>query len=367
MSIYKWNKQRGSWRAVYTLLCALLALPAFSQVTVNASIDSLMLLIGEQAHVKVEVSCPTESHLIMPSYPGHMVMEGIEILGEVTTDTQYLNKRSHMVVTQAYTITSFDSAFYYIPPFEVLVDSVAYVSNPLALNVVCFDVDTAEVNAIFPIKDVVQRPVTFVEALPLGGSVVLIIALCLLIPYLLGCYHDNKPILRRVTIAPKLPPHQVALQEMDRIKSEKSWQKDDVKQYYTELTDALRQYMEARFGFNAMEMTSDEIIEKLSEQPDKEWIGELRELFQMSDLVKFAKFKPLINENDMNLINAIDFINKTKVEEATPTEPQVQEIVVKEGRSPQQKALLIAAIALLGVLGAVALYVAISEIVQLFF
>jgi hypothetical protein len=272
-----------------------------------------------------------------------------------------------MVVTQAYTITSFDSAFYYIPPFEVLVDSVAYASNPLALNVVCFDVDTAEVNAIFPIKDVVQRPVTFVEALPLSGSVVLIIALCLLIPYLLGRYHDNKPILRRVTIAPKLPPHQVALQEMDRIKSEKSWQKDDVKQYYTELTDALRQYMEARFGFNAMEMTSDEIIEKLSEQPDKEWIGELRELFQMSNLVKFAKFKPLINENDMNLINAIDFINKTKVEEAAPAEPQVQEIVVKEGRSPQQKALLIAAIALLGVLGAVALYVAIAEIVQLFF
>ena len=303
----------------------------------------------------------------MPSYPGHTVMEGIEILGEVTTDTQYLNKRSHMVVTQAYTITSFDSAFYYIPPFEVLVDSVAYVSNPLALNVVTFDIDTTNVEAIFPIKDVVLRPVTFVEALPLSGSVVLIIALCLLIPYLLGRYHDNKPILRRVTIAPKLPPHQVALQEMDRIKSEKSWQKDDVKQYYTELTDALRQYMEARFGFNAMEMTSDEIIEKLSEQPDKEWIGELRELFQMSDLVKFAKFKPLINENDMNLINAIDFINKTKVEEAMPTEPQVQEIVVKEGRSPQQKALLIAAIALLGVLGAVALYVAISESVQLFF
>ena len=162
---------------MYTLLCALLALPAFSQVTVTASIDSLMLLIGEQAHVKVEVSCPTESHLIMPSYPGHTVMEGIEILGEVTTDTQYLNKRSHMVVTQAYTITSFDSAFYYIPPFEVLVDSVAYASNPLALNVVTFDIDTTNVEAIFPIKDVVQRPVTFVEALPLGGSVVLIIAL----------------------------------------------------------------------------------------------------------------------------------------------------------------------------------------------
>ena len=316
MSIYKWNKQRGSWRAVYTLLCTLLALPAFSQVTVNASIDSLMLLIGEQAHVKVEVSCPTESHLIMPSYPGHTVMEGIEILGEVTTDTQYLNKRSHMVVTQAYTITSFDSAFYYIPPFEVLVDSVAYASNPLALNVVCFDVDTAEVNAIFPIKDVVQRPVTFVEALPLSGSVVLIIALCLLIPYLLGRYHDNKPILRRVTIAPKLPPHQVALQEMDRIKSEKSWQKDDVKQYYTELTDALRQYMEARFGFNAMEMTSDEIIAALNKlEIEAKQTASLSELLQTADFVKFAKHPPDDELNESLFTSVYYFVENTKEED----------------------------------------------------
>ena len=195
----------------------------------------------------------------------------------------------------------------------------------------------------------------------------LVIALCFLIPFLLTRYRDNKPILRRVTIAPKLPPHQVALQEMERIKEEKSWQRDDVKQYYTELTDALRGYMEERFGFNAKEMTSDEIIAKLNEQPDKEWIGELRELFQMSDLVKFAKYKPLINENDMNLINAIDFINKTKIEMVVPAEPEVKEIVVKEGRPTWQKVLIISGIVLLGLLGAGALYVAIVEVIQLFF
>ena len=344
-----------------------LASPVFSQVTVNASIDSLQLLIGEQAHVKVEVSCPAGGELIMPSYPNNMLMEGIEILGEVKTDTQYLNKKSHMVVTQAYTVTSFDTAFYFIPPFEVLVDSVSYASNPLALKVMTFDIDTTNVEAIFPIKDVFERPMTFIELLPMILAVLMVIAFFFLIPLLLGRYHDNKPILRRVTIAPKLPPHQVALQEMERIKSEKSWQKEDAKQYYTELTDALRQYMEERFGFNAMEMISDEIIAQLNMQPDKEWIGELRELFTMSDLVKFAKFKPLINENDMNLINAIDFINKTKVETVVPAEPVTQEIVVKEGRSQQEKVLLIASIAVLGVLGVVALYVAITEVIQLFF
>ena len=351
---------------LYSFL-ACLVLPSFSQVTVNASIDSLQLLIGEQAHVKVEVSCPSNGALIMPTYPNNMLMEGIEILGEVKTDTQYLNKKNQMVVTQAYTVTSFDTAFYYIPPFEVLVDSVSYVSNPLALKVMTFDIDTTNVEAIFPIKDIVKRPITFVEVLPMSGSIVLIVALCFLIPYLLGRYRDNKPILRRVTIAPKLPPHQVALKEMERIKEEKSWQKEDVKQYYTELTDALRVYMEERFGFNAMEMTSDEIIDCLKELPEKEWISELRELFSMSDLVKFAKYKPLINENDMNLINAIDFINKTKVEEVAPATPVIQEVVVKEGRSKQEKVLIITGIVLLGILGVVALYVAISEMVQLFF
>ena len=356
-----------SLKHIMCLIVACLSLPAFSQVTVNASIDSLQLLIGEQAHVKVEVSCPSDGDLIMPVYPNNMLMEGIEIVGEVKTDTQYLNKKSHMVVTQAYTVTSFDTAFYYIPPFEVLVDSVSYASNPLALKVLTYDIDTTNVEAIFPVKDIVKRPITFVEVLPMSGSIVLIVVLCFLIPFLLGRYQDNKPILRRVTIAPKLPPHQVALQEMERIKSEKSWQRDDVKQYYTELTDTLRVYMEERFGFNAMEMTSDEIIAQLNEQPDKEWIGELRELFSMSDLVKFAKYKPLINENDMNLINAIDFINKTKVEAVAPAEPVVQEVVVKEGRSQQEKVVLITGIAVLGVLGAVALYVAITEVIQLFF
>lgn len=359
----------AKWRGLHVLvlLVVLFTLPAFSQVTVTASIDSLQLYIGEQAHMKVEVSCPTGSDLIMPAYPNDMLMEGIEIVGEVKTDTQYLNKKSHMVVTQAYTVTSFDTAFYFIPPFEVLVDSVSYPSNSLALKVLTFSIDTTDVAAIFPIKEIVERPITFVELLPMLFAVVMVIALIFVIPFLLGRYSDNKPILRRVTIAPKLPPHQVALQEMERIKGEKSWQKEDVKQYYTELTDALRVYMEERFGFNAMEMTSDEIIAQLNEQPDKEWIGELRELFQMSDLVKFAKYKPLINENDMNLINAIDFINKTKMETVAPAEPVTQEIVVKEGRSQQEKVLLITGIVVLSMLGVAALYVVINEIVQLFF
>ena len=351
--------------ALLLVLC--FAAQATAQVTVSASIDSLQLYIGEQAKVKLEVSCPTESELVMPLYNDGMLMPGIEIVGEVQADTQYLNKKKQMLVSQEYTITSFDSAFYYIPPFEVLVDSQSYSSNPLALMVYFFPIDTTAVEAIFPIKDVVKVHLTFADLWLMLLAIVLLAGIVVLVVYLVKRYNDDKPILKRVTIAPKLPAHQVALKEMERIREEKSWQRDDVKQYYTELTDTLRTYMEERFGFNAMEMTSDEIIAQLNEQPDKEWIGELRTLFQMSDLVKFAKYKPLINENDMNLITAIDFVNKTKLEEVAPAAPVTQEIVVKEGRSKQERILILCGIIALGLCGASALYVALSRIIHLFF
>ena len=65
---------------------------------------------------------------------------------------------------------------------------------------------------------------------------------------------DNKPIIRKVKVEPKLP-HQLAMQEIERIKGEKVWQKGQSKEYYTELTDAIRTYIKDRFGFNVLKMT----------------------------------------------------------------------------------------------------------------
>ena len=133
------------------------------------------------------------------------------------------------------------------------------------------------------------------------------------------------------------------------------WQSEDSKEYYTQLTDTLRNYIKERYGFNAMEMTSFEIIQRLQEVNDEEAIGELRELFQTADLVKFAKYNTLINENDRNLVTAIEYINQTKQEEEEQ-KAQPEEIVVVEPHSKMTKRLLIAgvsvaAIVLVGVIG----------------
>ena len=93
-----------------------------------------------------------------------------------------------------------------------------------------------------------------------------------------------------------------------------------------------------------MEMTSSEIIEHLQAENDEEALRELRELFQTADLVKFAKYTTLINENDRNLVTAVEYINQTKIEEEI--KPQPTEIVVEEKRSKIAKAILISCIAI---------------------
>ena len=118
-------------------------------------------------------------------------------------------------------------------------------------------------------------------------------------------------------------PHQKAMKEIEQIKADKMVSSENPKEYYTKLTDTLRRYIEERYGFSAMEMTSSEIIEKLTASQDQKALAELRQLFTTADLVKFAKYSTLINENDMNLVNAIEFINQTKLENV-PTEEVVK-------------------------------------------
>jgi hypothetical protein len=113
------------------------------------------------------------------------------------------------------------------------------------------------------------------------------------------------------------------MKEIEQIKADKMVAAENSKEYYTKLTDTLRKYIEERYGFSAMEMTSSEIIEKLMATQDQKALDELRELFTTADLVKFAKYSTLINENDKNLVSAIDFINQTKLENV-PTEETVK-------------------------------------------
>lgn len=336
------------------------------QVTVDASIDSLQLLIGEQAKIKLEVSLDADRKLQMPVLRDTIV-RGVEVLDIAKPDTQFLNNGKRMLINQEYTVTSFDSALYYLPPFEVLVDNQPYHSKALALKVYSVPVDTLNPDQFFGPKSIREVSIKWEDISTIFWFTLLMVALGGLGYYLYLRFKDNKPIIRKIKVEPKLPPHTQALQDIERIKANKSLRMTDPKGYYTELTDVLRTYMADRFNFNAMEMTSTEIIDHLMEIKDKESIQELKVLFQTADLVKFAKHAPLMNENDMNLVNAVDFINQTKVEPDPNAKPEPTEITIEEKRSKQGRMLLLGSMGVIGIVILILLFQVVKGIYNLWF
>lgn len=332
-------------------------------VTVDAKIDSMEILIGQQARLSLEVSMDADKHAVFPAYQDTLI-RGIEILDTAKPDSQLLNDGKRLLITQKYTITSFDSALYYIPPIEVMVDNQPYQSKALALKVYTVPVDTTNVDMFFGPKDIMDTPFVWSDWYLLIVCILLVIPIILVIIYLAKRLKDNKPIIRKVKVEPKLPAHQAAMNKIEQIKAEKIWQKGESKEYYTELTDVIRTYIMERFNFNALEMTSSEITEHLLQVNDENEIETLKELFVTADLVKFAKHQPLMNENDANLLLAINFINDTK-QEVKEEDKQPTEITIVEKRSMTVKILLITGVVLLAVSLIGALVYIVNQIYQL--
>ena len=309
----------------------LLTLGVKSQVTVESKIDSMEIFMGDQAHMTVDVTMKKGQKLVFPVFkPSEMITPGVEVLEQSDADTSKLDNDMIMVSKQ-YTLTSFDEKLYYLPPVKVKVNGKEYASKNLALKVLTVPVDTLHPNQFFPPKDVQTNPFLWSEWSLSFWLSVLMLLLIVLAFYLRQRLYDNKPIIAKVRIVKKVLPHQRAMQEIEQIKADKMVMSEDQKAYYTKLTDTLRKYIEERFGFNAMEMTSTEIIMKLQETGDRKMIDELRELFMTADLVKFAKYSTLINENDSNLVNAIEFINTTKIENQ-PTEERIEPTLTEQDK-----------------------------------
>lgn len=318
----------------FLLLCLGAGQFASAQVTVDVKIDSLELFVGQQTRITLDVSCDKKAQLVMPQLkPGDMLTPGVEVVDVAKADTQLLNEGMRQLISQSYVVTSFDSALYYLPPFVVKVDEKEYQSKNLALRVLSIPVDTVHVDRFYGINEIMEPPFSWADWAAKFWLSVLLLIWAIAWGYLYIRYRDNKPIIKIIKRAPKVLPHTKAMQEIDQIKAEKVWAQEDSKEYYVRLTATLRTYIESRYGFNAMEMTSSEIITRLTEGQTEESLDELRSLFMTADLVKFAKYNTQINENDMNLVNAIDFINRTKIEADPNVKPEPDEVTIEQKRS----------------------------------
>ena len=344
-------------KALLLIISSLYFSYAVAQVTVEAAIDSIEMLIGEQVHVTVTATMKEGAKAEFPVFkPTQQLIPGVEVLK--STELGVKGKENGFVDRSVvYTLTSFDDTLYYLPPFVVKVDGKPYESKSLALKVIGIEVDTTHVEQFFGPKDVQDNPFQWSDWSLLFWLSVLILLLMAVGYYLYLRLRDNKPIITRIRIVKRLLPHQKAMKEIEQIKADKMQNSDNPKEYYTKLTDTLRKYIEDRYGFNAMEMTSSEIIDRLERalsedaQSADTMKHELRQLFTTADLVKFAKYSTMINENDANLVSAIDFINQTKLENM-PTEEAVKpELTEADQRTVKTRRVLKAVITVIVAIG----------------
>ena len=293
--------------AVGTLLCS-----AQEDNGLQSRLSRDSILIGDQIEWTLDFSlAPGESARV--SKPGEQPVPGVEALGDLTVDTLSrkdgtLNLRGRVI------LTSFDSGSYELPPLYVLLartdgslDTLAYTGPRLAVNTI--PIDTATFQA-YDIKGQIRYPLTFKEIIPWIGLALLLAALIWLLVRWIRMRRQNRDFFGKPVVQD--PPHIVALRSLEKTRSQKLWQNGKQKQFYTQVTDALRQYIADRYQIAALEQTSAEMLRDLSEQPiDPALMEQMKDLFTTADFVKFAKHTASEQENENAIPTAIRFVNET--------------------------------------------------------
>ena len=301
---------------VAVLVFLAISFGAGAQEILSAKVSRDTILIGDQVEWKSEIRVPRGMSVKIDSMSGYVV-PGVELIGGFTIDTVSRNRDYSMVETRAL-VTSFDSGSYVLPPLVVYFYRNGEAADTMRLPEIPLEVTTIPIDTasyqMYDIRPQFQYPVTFKEVAPWVLLALVVVALVVLVLALVARRRKNRPVFGKPD--PTDPPHIVALRSLDRIRGEKLWQTGKEKQYYTEITDTLRVYIERRFGIKTIERTSNEILAELSgKEVSPVDFEALKELFGTADLVKFAKYTASEAENENAVPVAVRFVNDTFMRE----------------------------------------------------
>lgn len=308
------------------------------QVTVKASIDTTQALVGDQLKLVLEIEKPKNKDVQFPQVPDTF-SSNIEVVNRSKIDTFKLDDKEKERLTQQLLITSFDSGVHHIPPLYFRMkdgsrlDSAA--TRALAFQVHGMKIDTTK--GPVDIKMIYSAPVTLKEITPYILGIILLAAIIFFIFYYIKWKKKNVPLFSKPE-RPAEPAHIIALRELDRIKVQKLWQQEKIKQYYSEVSDTIRTYIQNRFDVQAMEQTSAEtigIFKQNKNLAEANSVDQLQHILSLADLVKFAKYVPLPDDNNLTLMNAYFFVNQTKKEVEKVLEKPVKESEEEEANAVQ--------------------------------
>lgn len=253
---------------------------------------------------------------------------------------------SNVIVKQQLTLMTFDTGQIQVPAVGLTYaksfddpDRLKAYTDPINLYSTTITVDTTM--AYKPIVEPIAAPVQMKEVFPW------ILAVLLLALVVFGIWYWRKHRKTKVDAdgnivrGPVIPPYDKAVGDLENLRQQKLWQSGKVKEYFSSLTDIAREYIEGQFGVNAVEMTTDDILEEVKPLHfSQETYNKLKGTMEVADLVKFAKYSAanLESENAMNSMT--EFVNESYAqfqkrkaeEEARLAEQQKQKQEVKVGK-----------------------------------
>lgn len=300
------------------ILFAILTLSIASATTVSAqtslkvSLDSAYLLMGKATplHIELITASSADGQLLVPK---DTLCDKVEILKALEADTSDIHN-GRIQIDQQLLLQSFDSGTYVLNPIRYVQGNETIASNRLVLKVMPVPVDTlTTIHDYADVQDVDRR---FVDYLPdfLVDYGLWILALIIVLGA--GYYLYRRLSRKGVETKEKvivIPPYELAIQELDSLRSDKLCEQGREREFYTRLTDILRQYLQGRFGINAMEMTSTQIVKALRDNPQTRMTAdEIRAVLSVADFVKFAKVRPLPDDNIRSFNRAISFVEQTR-------------------------------------------------------
>jgi len=303
-------------------LALLPGMKSYAQTLVDVKIDVADILIGEQTMLHLSVTTDKDKDVLIP-LPVEMLMNGVEVLHITQPDTSDI-KNNRITINYDLVITSFDSSLYLLPPFIAIDGRDTLFSNQVALKVSTPDVNLDDPESYYDIKNVWNPPFVLADYYAIIYGILFVLFLICVVGYFIQRMRNRPDKEVKIYDGPKLPPHELAILELKEVRERKLWQQGRNKEYYTEVTDALRRYISSRYNESVMEKTSSEILDVIrNEEPgNKEIYDTLKQILQLSDFVKFAKMHPLPDENDLSMSNANLFVERTKRIEAATVQPK---------------------------------------------
>lgn len=281
----------------------------------SARFEPLEVLLGEHFDLVMEVEVPEGGAVVFPDLSAGLAEGEIELLSEGEVDT-LSHKEGRYALRKRYRLIGFEPSRYQLDSLGVLYASpeggvdTLFAAMPLAVEVAMIPVDTTQ-TTIYDIKPPMKVPLYAGEVAGyLGLTLLALVVLAGMVVLILRLSRGGKATKET---KPSEPPHVVAIRRLEQLHSQKLWQNDRLKEYYTILTDILREYIEGRYGVSALEMTSDEILAALKGVGiGAKHYADLARLLGESDLVKFAKYVPEREYHEESYYKVYYFVEESK-------------------------------------------------------